>query len=214
MSLSAGSGSLPLAADQSQAPPWAKEAQDILRLAWQEEASIIEQAHCEAEKIHDAAYEKGFKTGQAEGMAASMLEASGHLRRIAEVAENAAAEMSQVLNQSEETLVKLALAVAEKIIQKNLNADRSLVQSIVRWAIEQVDAMEVIRVRVNPEDLEILQPYWEESRNNKIELTPDARVQAGGCIIDTNKSVVDAQIGTMLAEIGQAFESYLEANQR
>ena len=93
-----------------------------------------------------------------------------------------------------------------------------MVMSMVKGALEYVDLVDVIRVRVNPDDFDVLRTYWEDSKGSAgardIELSADPSVQLGGCIIDTKGSIVDAQIGTKLAEIERAFLSDLNASSR
>ncbi len=197
---------------------WNADPQDLLRMARAEAETILLEASSKAEEVRLQAYDEGYHKGQTDGLDEARATASEHTHRIAELAETVATDMTRILNNSEEGIVSLALAVAEKIVLKSLEEDRALVVAMVKWALEQVDLVDVLRIRINPEDYEILRAYWENgqivSGGGKFDLTPDPRVQIGGCIIDTNKSVVDAQIGTKLAEIEQAFRSQMDASAR
>lgn len=204
--------------DGRQVPSRMADARQIVRQARSEADAILGQATGKAEAVRLQAYEEGFQSGRAEGLASARKEAEEDIHRIAGLAGNVAADMSRVLVNSEEGIIKLALSIAEKIVQKTLSEDRGTIASMVRWALEQMDTMEVLRLRVNPDDLEVLRPFWEDGQSipgsNKIELASDPHVQAGGCIIDTNNSVIDAQIKTKLAEIEMAFREQLNASDR
>jgi flagellar biosynthesis/type III secretory pathway protein FliH len=194
------------------------EGHPLVMNAQTEAEAILARARLEAEGLRKEAQEKGFKKGNAEGRAAAKAEVMTSARAIAELARNAATDMERMVSTAEESLVELALSIAETVLYRRLAEDRAIVVSVVKGALEQVDLMDVIRVRANPEDLEILQQYWEEASiaagSKPIELAADSRIQAGGCIIDTNSSVIDAQIETQLAEIEKAFRAGLESSAR
>lgn len=204
--------------EQSQAVSWVDQAQEVVRRARAEAQAILEEANGKADEVRQQAYRDGYEKGYTQGLAEASTEASVHIQHIAELARNAAVDMARILRTSEEGVIELALAVAEKVVHKCLVEDRSLIVSMVKGALECVDVLEVIRIRVNPEDLEILQSHWREEQfgaiGTDVELVPDASVQIGGCIIDTRKSIVDAQIEAKLAEIERAFRSELEAGPR
>ncbi|MCL4533640.1 MAG: FliH/SctL family protein [Bacteroidetes bacterium] len=194
------------------------QVEDVRGKAEAEAESTLEQARREAEEIHARAYEKGYQKGRADGLASAKTEALADVRRISELARNAAVDIAAIYRSSEEGIVELALSIAEKVVHKRLAEDRTLVLSMVKGAMEQLDATHVLRVRVNPEDLAYLQPYWDEGQastgGRNIELAADPHVQVGGCVIDTSSSVVDAQIETELAEIDKAFRTELGARAR
>lgn len=196
----------------------AAEAQDILNKARAEAKGILQETNRKAEQIRLRAKEVGYRKGYQEGLNQAKTATSENVRRIAELAKNACVDMSAILNTLEEDIVELALSVAEKVVHKRLAEDRSLILSMVQGALEYVDLVEVIRIRVNPEDLDLLRSHWERGHvdvlGRNVELAPDSRVQVGGCVIDTKSSVVDAQIETKLAEIEKAFRSELEGNAR
>ena len=184
-------------------------------MARAEAEMILGEASSKAEEVRLQAYDEGYQEGHNDGLDEARTAASEHMKRITDLAESVAADMTRIMNNAEEGVVRLALAVAEKIVLKSLSEDRAIIVGMVKWALEQVDPMEVLRVRVNPEDYDMLRSYWEDgqigSGGGKFELTPDPRVQVGGCVIDTSKSVLDAQIGTKLAQIEQVFRSQLDA---
>ncbi|MDA8186941.1 MAG: FliH/SctL family protein [Dehalococcoidales bacterium] len=204
--------------ERTQTLPWTGEAEDVLRIAQAEAKAILDEANDRADEILLQAREEGYQKGYVDGLAAARTNVLDDVRRIGELARNVAVDMSWILSTSEEAVVELALSIAEKVVHKRLAEDRSLVVSMVNGALQYVDIMDVIRVRVNPEDLEILRSYWEEGQigapGKNIELASDPSVQVGGCIIETNSSVVDAQIETRLAEIEKAFHAELEASAR
>jgi len=201
-------------ADHPQVELALSQAQEIVNRAKADAEAIIEEANEKAKQVMVEGYEKGY----AEGMATARADALKDIQRIAELAANAAADMSRITLASEEGIVELALSIAEKIVGKSLAEDRTVLVAMVKDVLERLETMDVLRVRVNPEDLEILRPFWEEGvitqTGRGIDLVADPRVQMGGCIIDTSTSVVDAQIKTKLAEIERSFRPDLDVDER
>lgn len=193
---------------------WVSEVEDRLQGAHQEAQAIIDRANAEAAEIRQKAYEEG----HSEGLALAQMEVAEAVGRIADLARNASIDSGKLRREAEEELVQLALAVAAKVVHRRLEEERSLIASMVDGAMECIDVVKVVRIRVNPEDLEILKGCWEQtqtgSSGRNIELAADPHVEVGGCIIDTDSSTVDAQIETKLAEIEQAFKAASVSRER
>ncbi len=198
-------------ASQGGSLAWAAEMQTIREVAQAEAEGILRRAKEEAEDIRARAHDRGYQKGRSEGLAAAKTEMLKHSQRLGEMANGATVDMASILASAEESLVELALAIAARIVYRRVNEDRVMVVEMVRGALEEIAGTTVVQVRVNPEDLPLLQANWEEGAaicaGKNIELASDAQVQVGGCIIDTVNSVIDAQIETKLAEIERAFQA-------
>ena len=86
--------------------------------------------------------------------------------------------------------------------------------NVVRAALEEMDARTAVRVRVNPEDAELLRRRWAQVvppgiAAERIELQPDERVRSGGAVIETTHGEVDAQIESKLAQLGNALWTFV-----
>jgi flagellar biosynthesis/type III secretory pathway protein FliH len=77
-----------------------------------------------------------------------------------------------------------------------------------------MDARTAVRVRVHPDDAEVLRRRWNQVvppgiPSERIELQPDERVQSGGGIIETTHGQVDAQLESKLAQLGNALWTFV-----
>jgi flagellar biosynthesis/type III secretory pathway protein FliH len=64
-----------------------------------------------------------------------------------------------------------------------------------------------VSIKVNPTDLNAVRGFEEEILSSmhgmkEWEIKEDNRITPGGCIIETDSGIVDAQLETQLAEIG------------
>lgn len=168
-------------------------AQKIIEEAKAQAAEILAQAERDKEDI--------FAQAQAEGAEAAAAEATGELAK-------AKMQAGQVLADSEASLVKLALQVAEKIIGEDLKRDPQVVLAICATAIEQVRYAKAMVLRVNPSDGALLRekrPRLMErvARTVDIAIKDDPEVEPGGCILQTEFGTVDAQLKTQFEMLRQ-----------
>ena len=172
--------------------------------AHQKAREIIEQAERQAAQLlhsvkveRDAFVARAREEGRQEGL--------GHATEIVLLARR---KRLSLVADAEQDIVRLALAVAEKIIGRSLELDRELTLSVVAQAIESVRNQRELVVRVNPQDAELLRTSRRKlmdliGRTKEIAVREDPEVERGGCVIETENGTVDAQLRTQLQAIEQ-----------
>jgi flagellar assembly protein FliH len=162
---------------------------------------------------------------QAEQMSAEMERARSEARTEArrewetEFEERVAEERSSVLTVCEEfrreraryfagveaEVVKLALAIAARVLHREAKLDPLLLTGVVRVALEKVaeDSATVLRVPVNAVEM------WREVFVLRSESSPrilgDERLSAGECVLETNVGRVELGVSAQLEEIERGF---------
>ena len=111
-------------------------------------------------------------------------------------------------------VVDLALQIAQKVVEREVENMPDLAINVIRAALEEMDARTAVRVRVSPDDEELLRRRWAQVvpsgiGADRIELLQDERVQSGGAIIETTHGQVDAQLETKLAQLGNALWTFV-----
>jgi len=191
-------GPAPVAAIPAQ--PATKE--DVNR-AKNEAQKIIDQAMNEADSIRDEAREAGREDGRTE--------ASGHIEEALQTLNQAVKERKNIIKDSEQELLRLAVKVAEQIIRSEVSLHRDVCLNIVAEAIARVSDREQIIVRVNREDAEYLKRYKDRLTGildgvKSFSILEDANIEPGGCVVETNLGFIDAKIGTKLKSIEAALK--------
>lgn len=115
------------------------------------------------------------------------------------------------LAEAEPMVVDLACEVARKIMLRETSVDRSWVLEVVRKALEEVNDVGKIEVRVHPEDFELVNQNREGLRKevpgqSEVLVLPDRGVHAGGCVVHTAFGNIDARIDTQLEEVRKALQ--------
>ncbi len=121
--------------------------------------------------------------------------------------------MGEQLRQLGETLERdayqFALAVAGRIIKREVALDNDTIVRQVKGAIRRVVGVETIKLRVHPDDEEMVREHRAifissagSIRDLIIEV--DDSLEPGGCIIESTAGNVDARISTQISQVATA----------
>ncbi len=172
---------------------------------------MLKQAQTQVAGIQEEAKKSGWEAGYSEAQQAAEQELGEILASVREIASSAMEEKERFLSNSKDGLGELAVAIAEKIIGQQLSLTPNVVTEIVAQAIKGANITGACRIRVNPQDYDILAPSWDtipslQPSDRKWELIVDDHVNRGGCVIEVDGGTLDAQMETQLAQIKDAFE--------
>ena len=180
-----------------------REAAESIELCSTRELSLDERV-AQAER---AAFERGFREGERGAVAAANERLEPTRARLLESVEQVTALRQYLYRHAEQELVKLAFAIAAKIVKREIRLDRDIVATLVRISLEKVSQTSTARVRLNPEDYRYLAAAQAEGRDHGwgpgVVLAEDVRIEPGGCIVETDAGVADARIEVQLQEIAE-----------
>lgn len=159
-------------------------------------------------------YNQGFEQGEAAGLAAAQEATAELLGRLSTLIDGMHESHTTFFRAAERQVVDLALQIAAKVVEREVENMPDLAVNVIRSALEEMDARTALRVRVNPADFELLQRRWQSVvpssiPADRIELQPDEKVQSGGGVIETTHGQVDAQLDTKLAQLGNALWTFV-----
>ena len=162
-----------------------------------------------------AAYQQAFAAGEAAG-----------IQRASERIEPAAAALNRITQELvslrskfradvEQDTVKLAIAIARRVLHRELATDPEAILGLVIAAFQKLDARETRRLRVCPADSAILHEYRARlDFPSGLEIVADASLQPGGVVFETSRGELDASVATQLAEIDRGFTDLLRRRDR
>jgi flagellar biosynthesis/type III secretory pathway protein FliH len=113
----------------------------------------------------------------------------------------------QYVHEIEPEVVRLALAVAARILRREAQMDPLLLSGAVRVALGQLAASTRVRLKVPGDDLEL----WRESialvpnPGTRPEVVAGEGMRLGDCIIETELGSVDLGVRAQLSEIERGF---------
>ncbi len=108
--------------------------------------------------------------------------------------------------EAEEDTVKLAVAIARRLLHRELATDPEAILGVVKAAMHKLNLKETHRLRVSAADAALLQ----EQRSRlelpaQVEIVADNGLLAGSVIFETSRGDLDASVGTQLGEIERGF---------
>lgn len=144
--------------------------------------------------------------GSRDAEAAAKARAAAEVQTALDNFGRSAAEISQLRarlrKQAEGDSVKLALAIARRVIRRELAVDPEAVRGLVLAALEKLQAQEIYRLRANPVHAAALAKILAEAAGHaKIEVAADGSLPPGGIVFETNHGNLDASIDSQLQEI-------------
>jgi flagellar assembly protein FliH len=149
--------------------------------------------------------------GVREGEAAARKSAAGEVRaaveRLARTVEELAGMRARLRREAEADVVELAVAIARRILRRELAVDPEALRGIAAAALERLQAHEACRVRVHPSHGAALSSYFKEASGGvMVEVISDAAREPGTLVFETERGNLDASVESQLVEIerGQA----------
>jgi flagellar biosynthesis/type III secretory pathway protein FliH len=190
-------------------------AQEIIETAHQEAASLLEQARAEAEGVVAAA---NGEAAQIKAEAETAGTASGYQAGLTQIRQEMAGKLAQALTllsaaeleyqrrilASEPEILKLAVAIATKIINAEINLAPEQQLAIVKQSLSRFGQASSYKIRINPANLHQLteerqaelQSLFNEPK--QIEMIPDPTIAPIGCFIETDHGKIDARLKTQM----------------
>jgi flagellar assembly protein FliH len=148
------------------------------------------------------AFAKGFAQGERAGAEAAAKRGDAMLRRLTQTLEEMTELRTQMIRQTEQQLVRLALAVARRLVHREIALDPDLLVAIARVAMDRLGEMANVTVRLNPEDFSATAGSRERQwKGSQVTVVADARLPRGGCRIESDFGSVDASVDAQLQEL-------------
>lgn len=170
----------------------------------------LEEAQREAAAREQQAFEAGYRKGSEEGFQ----QASSQLKPLLEGLGQTLREWQQarrrLRREAERDVVQLAIAIAQRILHRELNVDPEALLGIVKAALERLEGREVDRIRVHPADAGLVGSYLEQAGLRQVRLITDPQLARGSLLLETAQGTLDASIETQLEEIRYGLLDRLE----
>jgi flagellar assembly protein FliH len=201
---------LDTAGDQSPAPTMGT-AQPATRTADVDKlhGRIVELEQLMATEVRQAR-ERGFQEGQKAGRDAATSEVQPVLDRLLKSCAEVTGMRGRLRRETEADVVRLTIAIARRVLRRELSVDPEAIHGIVKAALEKVQAKEICLIRLHPEHVAQARLFFEKSGLTAgFEITADPSLQAGGVIVETRRGNLDASVETQLKEIERGFTDRL-----
>lgn len=167
-------------------------------------------APAERERIEREAYQRGFNEGKSVGKDQGASEVQPLVERLGRTLAEMSSLRSQIRRDAEKDLLKLSIAIARRVLHRELTIDPESIQGLIKVALEKLQSRDLCRVRVHPDQEAPIRASLDRfSSSTKVELIADPSLQSGDVLFETAHGDIDASIESQLREIERGFADRL-----
>jgi flagellar assembly protein FliH len=163
----------------------------------------------------EAAYQQGLSAGEAVGTQKASERLAAVLASLGAVTQELAGMRKRLRMEAEASVVELAIAIARRILHREVATDPEAVLGLVKSAAERLTAREMYRLRLSAGDAAVIQE--QRARLNLppgLEIVADGSLAAGSVVFETPRGELDASVGTQLDEIQRGLADMLHRRSR
>lgn len=191
------------------------QASDYLETVRTEAAKIVQQAHQQAEQIRRQAEVAGRKAAEAAIERVLDERVGKRMETLLPTLERLLAEINdmkaRLLNHWEQSALKVATAVAERIIRREISQEPQITLDLIADALRMAAGMTEVALHISPADYENLGTQITRLAETLGHLAPsaivaDPAITPGGCRVKTKFGEIDQQIESQLRRIEEELE--------
>jgi flagellar assembly protein FliH len=172
-------------------------AYDMDAMAMQHEAHLA--------ALEREAFAKGYAQGERAGAEASGERGQATLHRLTETLNELTTVRAEMIRQTERQMVHLALAIARRILHREVSLDPDLLLAMARVALERLGESARVTVRLHPEDYAAAgAARVADFAGSNVTIVSDARLSRGACRVESDMGLLDVGIDAQLQEVGRA----------
>jgi type III secretion protein L len=170
-------------------------AEEVLGAVQQDAKKYRIEVSQECEKLKEQAQKEGFEEG--------FKQWAEHVARLEE-------EIVKVRQDMEKVVIPVALKAAKKILGRELELSEMAVLDIVTNSLKAVAAHKKITIYVNKKDLNVLEANRNRLKQQfenleALSIRERADIQQGGCVIETEGGIINAQLDNQWRVLENAF---------
>ncbi len=171
-------------------------------------AARMAQLQQQCEQSVREAHAAGLREGETAAKARATSETQPALEKLAQSIAELAQMRPRLRKQAEGDVIKLSLAIARRVLRREIAIDPDAMRGLVFVAMEKLQAQEACRVRVHPSHAAAIAAMLKQT-DSKIEVIPDGGLTPGGVVFETNQGNLDASVESQLQEIERGLADHL-----
>jgi len=149
-----------------------------------------------------AAREEGIREGEARSKAQAQETVASVIERLAQSIAGLDEYRTRLHRQTETEAVRLSIAIARRVLRRELTVDPGAIEGLVLAALERLQSQESCRVRMHPDHVPALRTVLDRlGMTGKVEVVPDPAEELGAALFEMPRGNLDASIDSQLREI-------------
>jgi len=156
-------------------------------------------------QLEQEIFARGFAQGQQAAGAAAQQETAALAKKLAATLDDLVRVRNEMIRHTEKQMVQLALAVARRVLHREVSVDPTVLLTMMRVALERVSDAARVTVRLHPADHQSVTAAVADSpTSEQVTLAADARIPRGGCKVESEYGDIDAGVDAQIQEIARA----------
>ena len=156
----------------------------------------------EAAEVREIAFQSGYEEGK-EAAAEEMRKILALHQALEKGLQKLVSLKDAILNKAEDDIIRLVIAIAKKLVCRELRQHPDVIASVVKEAIKSARTGEEVTIRIHPDNYATLEQYMGElnqslgdigkdNANIRIEEAPE--LTPGGCVVETDTNLIDMSL--------------------
>ncbi len=160
----------------------------------------------EPAEIERDAFTKGYAQGERAGAEAAASRADAMLRRLAQTLDQLQSLRAELIRRTEREVVELSLAIARKVLHREVALDHELMLAMARVALDRLADVATASIRLHPDDYGVTVQARGSAAviSHGVQIVSDASVRRGGCIVTSEFGSIDVGISAQIDELTHA----------
>jgi flagellar assembly protein FliH len=173
-------------------------------------ASRLE-ANSGPEQLIQEAHAAGVREGEMAGHNRAAAELQPVIEQLSRTIQEIAGLRARLRRDAEVDLLRLATAIARRILRREIALDPDAMHGLVLGALEKLQSQEITRVRVHPAHAALVSACLRQMvAASPVEVIPDPSRQPGTVIFETERGNLDASVESQLREIERGLADRLQ----
>jgi flagellar assembly protein FliH len=153
------------------------------------------------QKVREA-HAAGVQEGETAGRNRAAAELQPVLERLARSIQEIANLRGRLRREAEADVVQLALAIARRVVHRELATDPDALRGLVMAALEKLQGQEMSRVKVHPSHAALVTSCLQQTLSvSQVEVLADPSREPGSVIFETTRGNLDVSVDSQLQEI-------------
>jgi flagellar assembly protein FliH len=158
-------------------------------------------------------YDRGFAEGEQAGREAARLRTDAHFTRLTATIDELASLRSAMLRTAEQDIVRLAIAISERIVRREIRVNRQALSAMARAAAQKLGDNCLVTIHMNPDDLLAATEGRDTTLDaGPVRLTADVTIPPGGCLVQSAFGTIDLSVNAQIGEIERELLGDAESN--
>jgi len=155
----------------------------------------------------EAARAEGFKQGEAKTHAAAELATEQERSCVLSALRSFERSRDDYFRRVEAEVVRLALAIARKVLHREAQMDPLLLAGVVRVALDQMKAGTRVLLRTSPESAELWREFCVQHGPERcsLEVVVDSSLEGSHCLLEAEAGSSEISLDSQLQEIESGF---------